>query len=88
MGQYTDAASNYEIIFKEKPEVKVGFNLLLCYYAMSDRDKMKQCFSDLLRIPINVPDDDYYQANPSDKQANLILEVIRDDQLRRYERKK
>ena len=88
MGQYTDAATNYEIIFKEKPDFKIGFNLLLCYYAINDRDKMKQCFLDLLRIPLNIPDDDFYQSNPTDKQANLLLEVIRDDQLRRYERRK
>jgi hypothetical protein len=49
---------------------------------------MKQCFLELLRIPLNIPDDDFYQSNPTDKQANLLLEVIRDDNLRRYERKK
>lgn len=88
MGQYTDAASNYEIIFKEKPDFKIGFNLLLCYYAMSDRDKMRECFINLLKIPLLIPDDDYYQSTPNDKQGAFLLEAIRDDKLRRYERKK
>ena len=88
MGQYADAAANFEIIFKERPDFKIGFNLLLCYYALGDTTKMKQCFIDMLKIQIKMPDDDDYQANPSDKQANLVLEVIRDDKLRRYERKK
>lgn len=88
MAQYSDAATNYEIIFKERPDLKTGFNLLLCYYALGDRNKMKQCFMDLLKIPLKIPDDDEYQSHPTDKQANLVLEVIRDDKLRRYERKK
>ena len=88
MGQYSDAATNYEMIFKERPDLKTGFNLLLCYYALGDRAKMKQCFMDLLKIPLRIPDDDEYQSHPTDKQANLVLEAIRDDKLRRYERKK
>lgn len=88
MGQFSDAATNYEIIFKERPDLKTGFNLLLCYYALGDRNKMKQCFMEVLKIPLKIPDDDEYQSHPTDKQANLVLEVIRDDKLRRYERKK
>jgi intraflagellar transport protein 88 len=88
MGQYADAAMNYEQMFKERPDFKTGFNLLLCYCALGDREKMKQCFVDFLRIPSKVPDDDDYQSHPTDKQANLVLEVTRDDNLRRFERKK
>jgi intraflagellar transport protein 88 len=88
MGQYGEAASNFEMIFKEKPTLKMGFNLLLCYYAQKDKNKMKQCFSELLKISNKLPDDDDYQLHPTDKQSNLVLEVIRDDKLRRYERKK
>lgn len=88
MGQYSDAAANFEMMFKERPDIKTGFNLLLCYYAIGDREKMRQCFIDLLKIPSRFPDDDEYQAHPTDKQANLVLEVIRDDKLRRFERKK
>jgi intraflagellar transport protein 88 len=88
MGQFVEAASNYEIIFKERPDFKTGFNLLLCYYALGDRPRMKMCFMELLKIPVKLPDDDDYQSHPTDKQANLVLEVIRDDNLRRYERKK
>lgn len=88
MGQFADAATNYEIIFKERADLKTGFNLLLCYYALGDRNKMKLCFLEFLKIPLKIPDDDDYQSHPTDKQANLVLEVIRDDKLRRFERKK
>jgi intraflagellar transport protein 88 len=88
MGQYSDAAVNYEIIFKDRPDLQTGFNLLLCYYALGDRNKMKQCFIEMLKIPMKIPDDDDYTSDQSNKQANLVLEVIRDDKLRRYERKK
>ena len=88
MGQFPDAASNLETIFKEKADFKIGFHLLLCYYAMNDIEKMKQCFLSMLKIPPPMPDDDFYQSNPTDKQANMLLEVIRDDNLRRFERKK
>ena len=88
MGQFNDAATNYEIIFKDRPDLKTGFNLLLCFYALGDRNRMKQYFLDLLKIPLKIPDDDDYQSHPTDQQANLVLEVTRDDKLRRYERKK
>ena len=62
MGQFIEAASNYEIIFKERPDFKTGFNLLLCYYALGDRPRMKMCFMELLKIPVRLPDEDDYQV--------------------------
>ena len=35
-----------------RPRIQTGFNLVLCYYALGDADKMKRGFAKLLSIPI------------------------------------
>ena len=37
-----------------------GFNLLLCYYALGDKDKMKKAFQKLLTASLGVDDEDKY----------------------------
>jgi len=34
------------------PDTITGFNLMLCYFARGDKDKMKRHFIKLLSIPI------------------------------------
>ncbi|CAF0743268.1 unnamed protein product [Didymodactylos carnosus] len=88
MGQYNEAAQCYESIVQERPNYRSGFNLLLCYHTLGQREKTKRAFTDLLKIPFLSSDDDNYQAPPEDKQANLVMEAIRDDRLRTFERKR
>ena len=35
-------------------------NLTLCYYAISDREKLKRCFCRMLQIPSGAEDEDRY----------------------------
>ncbi|CAF0751378.1 unnamed protein product, partial [Didymodactylos carnosus] len=88
MGQYNEAAQCYESIVQERPNYRSGFNLLLCYHTLGQREKTKRAFTDLLKIPFMSADDDNYQAPLEDKQANLVMEAIRDDRLRTFERKR
>ena len=44
MGQYPDAITSYEHIMNETPCMKTAMNLILCHYAVDDRDKMKTAF--------------------------------------------
>ena len=40
-----------------------AMNLMLCYYAVSDRDKLKKCFHRMLQISTGISDEDrYYPA--------------------------
>ncbi|XP_041354058.1 intraflagellar transport protein 88 homolog isoform X2 [Gigantopelta aegis] len=88
MGQYTDAITSFEHIMSESPSFKTGFNLILCYFALGDRDKMRRAFQKLLTVDLKIDDEDKYLAHGEDKQYNLVLEIIKNDALRMIEREK
>jgi intraflagellar transport protein 88 len=53
MHQFTDAIDAYENLLMhgaQHLDFMTGFNLILCYYALSDKDKMKSGFTKLLNI--------------------------------------
>uniref|UniRef100_K1QZL1 Intraflagellar transport protein 88 homolog n=1 Tax=Magallana gigas TaxID=29159 RepID=K1QZL1_MAGGI len=87
MGQYNDAITSFEHIMQEAPNFKTGFNLILCYFALGDREKMKRGFQKLLTVDLRIDDEDKYLPHGEDKNYNLILEVIKNDALRQIERK-
>ena len=60
LGQYSDAVTSYEHIMSEKPLIETCFNLLLCYYALADREKMKKTFQRLVQINNEVEDEEKY----------------------------
>ncbi|XP_014262316.1 intraflagellar transport protein 88 homolog [Cimex lectularius] len=85
MGQYNEACSSFEYIMQERPNFKAGLYTVICYFAMGDKDKMKESFSKLLAIPLDI-DEERYAAMDVDPSQKLVFEVIRDDNLRRLER--
>jgi intraflagellar transport protein 88 len=60
MGQYNDAITSFEHIMQEAPTFKTGFNLMLCYFALGDREKMKRGFQKLLTVDLKIDDEDKY----------------------------
>ena len=88
MGQYPDACTSFEWVMSEQGDFKTGFHLVLCYYAMADREKMKRGFQQLVDIPLDAEDEDKYLPAGDDPLSNLILEAIKNDELRRIEREK
>ena len=87
--QYSDAIVSFEHIMKTKPDFKTAFNLTLCYYAIGDQDNMKKGFHRLITVPIEgVEDDDRYLQYGDDPHSSLVLEAIKDDELRKIERTK
>jgi len=50
MGQYKDASASYEAVTEGNPDIVTAFNLLLCYYALGDVDKLKRTFNKMLSI--------------------------------------
>ncbi|XP_039257756.2 intraflagellar transport protein 88 homolog [Styela clava] len=87
MGQYNEAATSYEHIMTEKPNFRTGFNLILCYFALGDSDKMKKAFQKLLSVNLGIDDEDKYTTNPENTQESVYLDAIKNDLLRQAERK-
>ncbi len=88
MGQYGDAITSFEHIMGDEPNFVTGFNLILCYFALGDQDKMKKTFQKLLTVDLKIDDEDKYMASADDKQYALIVEMIKNDSLRQMERQK
>lgn len=65
MGQYKDAIGSYEAVMDGNPDSATGFNLLLCYYALGEVEKLKRTFSKLLtiKVPGYVPDEEEEDAD-------------------------
>jgi intraflagellar transport protein 88 len=50
LGQFQDAIASYEQIMEGSADLQTGFNLLLCYYALGDKERMKKGFTRLLSV--------------------------------------
>ena len=42
----------------------LGFNLLLCSYAIGDKENMKKAFQKLLQVRVDFEDEEKYSASP------------------------
>merc|ERR1719181_1164042 len=71
LGQFQDAIEAFEQIMETLPDFQAGFNLILCYYALGDKEKMKKGFANL--IGIRQPQmDDAEEDSPTREQAALM----------------
>ncbi|XP_078118618.1 intraflagellar transport protein 88 homolog isoform X1 [Sander vitreus] len=86
MGQYSDAITSFEHIMSESPNIKTGFNLILCYYAIGDRERMKKAFQKLISVPLGIDDDDKYIPSNDDTDSSMVIEAIKNDKLHQMER--
>lgn len=53
--------------------------MILCYYALGEKDKMKRGFQMLLDCPLNIDDDEKY--NPTSVSTKHIRYGVSDDWL-------
>ncbi|KAM4731193.1 intraflagellar transport protein 88 homolog isoform 4-T4 [Anableps anableps] len=86
LGQYSDAITSFEHIMIESPNIKTGFNLILCYYAIGDRERMKKAFQKLISVPLGIDDEDKYLSTSDDPSSNMVTEAIKNDRLHQMER--
>ncbi|CAH0385131.1 unnamed protein product [Bemisia tabaci] len=86
LGQFDDACTSFEYIMQEKPDFKAGLHVILCYYAVENKERMKEAFQMLLAVPLLIDDDDKYAVNNEDVNASLLAEVVRNDSLTVLER--
>ncbi|XP_064131436.1 intraflagellar transport protein 88 homolog isoform X4 [Loxodonta africana] len=84
-GQYSDAINSFEHIMSMAPNLKAGFNLILSYFAVGDREKMKKAFQKLIAVPLEIDEDDKYISPSDDPHTNLVIEAIKNDHLRQME---
>ncbi|XP_008066175.1 intraflagellar transport protein 88 homolog isoform X2 [Carlito syrichta] len=87
-GQYSDAINSFEHIMSMAPNLKAGYNLTICYFAVGDREKMKKAFQKLLAVPLEIDEDDKYISPSDDPYTNLVTEAIKNDHLRQMERER
>jgi intraflagellar transport protein 88 len=44
LGMFGDAINSFEAIMEGLPDYRTGFNLIVCYFALGDADKMRKGF--------------------------------------------
>lgn len=44
LGMFSDAINSFEAIMEGLPDYRTGFNLVVCYFALGDSEKMKKGF--------------------------------------------
>ncbi|MBZ3885740.1 Intraflagellar transport protein 88-like protein [Sciurus carolinensis] len=71
-GQYSDAINSFEHIMSMAPNLKAGFNLILSYFAIGDREKMKKAFQKLIAVPLEIDEDDKY-ISPSVSMKKTVI---------------
>ena len=91
LNQFADAITSFEYIMSEKGDYRTALHLIVCHYALGDREKMKKCFPKLLDTQQSEPAAIKFIPPPSledeDDPANaLVVEAIRNDRLRQIER--
>jgi intraflagellar transport protein 88 len=65
LGQYQEAIQTFESIIETSSDAASLFNLILCYYARGDKEKMKTAFRRLMRVRL-PPDEHSQQAQDQD----------------------
>ncbi|XP_015498103.1 intraflagellar transport protein 88 homolog isoform X2 [Parus major] len=87
-GQYVDAISSFEEIMSISPNLKAGFNLILCYFAIGNGEQMKKAFKNLIEVPLEVDYEDKYISLNDDLHMNLLIEAMKNDSLSQIERER
>lgn len=85
MNQFTDAITSFEYIMSEKPDFRTGLHLILCHFALGDRDSMKKGFRKMLEIKYKDNLEDQIPLDVDDSNQ-MVNEVIRNDELRKIQR--
>lgn len=82
LGQFSDAIQSYEAIMDANPEFQTGFNLIVCYYALGDADRMRKGFSKLLAIPppaADEEDEDEGEAETKDGEDTPAKDSLKEE---------
>ncbi|KAJ3015302.1 Intraflagellar transport protein 88 [Thoreauomyces humboldtii] len=88
MGQFQDAITSFEAIMEGSPDYHAGFNLILCYFALGDRDRMKKSLQRLMAVrPVAIEQNEDFGVGPVDEPIE-DHEVFNEDELRAIARER
>lgn len=80
MGQYQDALQSFETVMENVPDHQTGYNLVVCAYALGDKDKMRRSFQRLVEVPpLEVQEDDDDMDEEDDARAMVGDDGLRDE---------
>ncbi|CAG2174685.1 unnamed protein product, partial [Oppiella nova] len=91
LNQFADAITSFEYIMSERIDTITAFHLIVCSYALGDRQQMKQYFSKLLEVNAEDSFEDKYVTHSDindDLTNHLLVEVIKNDDLRQWEKQR
>lgn len=74
LGHYQDAAATFEDIMEGNADFQAGFNLLICYYAIGEHEKMRRGFTNLITIPMEG------MAEEDEDESGLVNESKHNDE--------
>ena len=67
LGQFQDAIASFEQIMDGSADLQTGFNLVLCYYAAGEKERMKKAFARLVAVrEMGMEDEDALAAELDD----------------------
>ncbi|KAL3662972.1 hypothetical protein V7S43_011916 [Phytophthora oleae] len=73
LGHYQDAAATFEDVMEGNADFQSGFNLIICYYAIGEHEKMRRGFTNLITIPMEGMSDE------DDEESGLANESKHND---------
>lgn len=79
LGQFQEAIQSFENIMDNAADAQTGFNLILCYYPLGDRDKMKKAFTQLLSVQSDWGDDEEEEEEESYKELEGEMGIKQDE---------
>lgn len=87
MKKFGKAIETYQDIMNEAPDFETGFNVIVCLYALGEKEKMGTMFERLLMIPIPGMDEEEQEEllKLQNKEEAAISEA---DPLKEYLKKK
>ncbi|KAI9106153.1 hypothetical protein DFS34DRAFT_574330 [Phlyctochytrium arcticum] len=93
MGQFQDAITSFEAIMEGTPDYHSGFNLILCYFALGDKERMKRWLQRLVavKLPAVEMGEDFEGSRGDPESGGEAIEdheVFNEDDLRDIARKR
>lgn len=79
LGRFQDAIQSYEAIMEAHGDPQTGFNLIVCYYAIGDKDKMKKGFMQLLSVQEFLDDEEEEEEEEDKNKQILNMDDLRKD---------
>lgn len=75
MGQYRDAVNSFETIHEGTGDISAGFNLILCHYALGEKEKMKRTFIKMLNSrPTGSDDKEEFDDDDDDTKKDVLVD--------------